>query len=341
MGFKFEGVVITEADVQDISRTTLHSMMLFLFCHAVHTCIFGAALYYIASNKGGNRRRIIFASIVTFLWLVETVIVAFQWEFVDDAFVFSGHSAASTELRFNKFRDGLPGTTASYVLRGLCTFLADLILIWHCYMLYGRSWKVASLPSLCLGFETISFAILVSLPEATDPIPGVNWVKWVVICYSMTVVTNGLCTSLILSHIVWVNGVSASLRTDGGIIEIFIQSAALYSAVQVAVLVVYAYEFYAPDVRIVSKFIYPQVLSCSITGIAPTLIIARIMAGKGRPKDPSTSNMLSVTLTESMRFASGPPYDTHRPGHATTDIALEEITRFIRRTSGEEVYAWC
>lgn len=47
MGSKFEGVLISEADVEDISRTALRSLMLFVFCHAVHTCIFGAALSYI------------------------------------------------------------------------------------------------------------------------------------------------------------------------------------------------------------------------------------------------------------------------------------------------------
>ncbi len=86
-------------------------------------------MFRAVSSKAGKRRQIVFTSIVTFLWLVKTVIKVSQWEFVADAFALSEHRAASTVSRLNKFRDGLPGNITTYVLRGLSTFLANLILV--------------------------------------------------------------------------------------------------------------------------------------------------------------------------------------------------------------------
>ncbi len=148
----------------------------------------------------------------------------------------------------------------------------------------------------------------------------------------MTVATNSLCTLLILFRIVRVSGISASLKTYRGIIEILIESAAMYAIVYIALLIAYAYEFYNDTVTVMTAYTYPVVISDSITvrsyssastiltldsqGIAPTLIIARVMAGQSRPDDswtrPSLPHIRSDVLSaaESLQFASAPTTNT-------------------------------
>ncbi len=81
----------------------------------------------------------------------------------------------------------------------------------------------------------------------------------------MTVVTNSLCTFLILFRIMKVKGVGASLRTYRGIIEILVESAAMYSAIYIALLGVQAYETYSHTVALTAIHTYPQMLSINIT----------------------------------------------------------------------------
>ncbi len=88
---------------------------------------------------------------------------------------------------------------------------------------------------------------------------------WTLVYYSMTMITNSLCTFLLLFRHMRVHGVRTTLKTCRGILEVFIESAAMYAAIYVAVLVVYTYEFYSPNVMIMTAYVYPQVISYSVT----------------------------------------------------------------------------
>ncbi|KAF9023656.1 hypothetical protein BDZ89DRAFT_1069671 [Hymenopellis radicata] len=174
--------------------------------------------------------------------------------------------------------------------------------------------------------------------------------NWILVYYSMTVTTNSLCTVLILFRIVRrVSGLGASFKTYRGIIEILVESAAMYAIIYIALLIAYAYQFYT-GVPVLTAEPYPEVISYSITGIAPTLIIARVMAGQSRPNDswtrPSLPHMRSSVLssTESLQFASGPNHSMQTTsastGHATANIDLEaqaqEIVEEPREQDGDE-----
>ncbi|KAF9018495.1 hypothetical protein BDZ89DRAFT_1073831, partial [Hymenopellis radicata] len=139
--------------------------------------------------------------------------------------------------------------------------------------------------------------------------------------------TNSLCTFLLLFRSMRFSDLlGASLRTYRGIIEVLVESAAMYAAIYIALLVVHTYEFYSPDVIVRTRYEYPMVISYSITGIAPTLIIGRVMAKQSRPNNvsipPTLPNMRSTmhSIAESLRFASASSHGT-RTGHTTnTDL---------------------
>ncbi|KAF9018031.1 hypothetical protein BDZ89DRAFT_1074256 [Hymenopellis radicata] len=328
----FEDEGYTIAHVQSIMSTELHPTILLAFCHGIHTCIFFLALYYIIESMQPIRKQITLAGIITFLWFSNTVILGLDWKSVDLLFIAHGRSF-KTEFNF---------LLTDLVLQCLNVFIADLILVWRCWVLYDGNLKVLVIPGLCMITETISGCMVIISFDAET----IFFVNWALASYSMTVVTNSLCTILILFRIVRVSGLGASLKTYRGIIEILVESAAMYAIIYIALLIAYAYQFYS-GATILTAYTYLVMISYSVTGIAPTLIIARVMAGQSRPNDswtrPSLPHMRSDVLsdTESLQFASAPNHTTSTStGHATENIDLEaqaqEVVEETRELEGDE-----
>ncbi|KAF8992656.1 hypothetical protein BDZ89DRAFT_1086115 [Hymenopellis radicata] len=330
----FEDYGLTVADAQSIMSINLHPIILLAFCHGIHTSIFFVTLYYIVESTQPIRKRITLAGIITFLWFANTIILGLEWKYVDHLFIAHG---TSLETEFNFFLTGDNALLiAVTVLRVLGVFVADLILVWRCWVLYGGNLKVIAVPALCI------------ITEIGDQI------NWSLIYYLMTMTTNSMCTVLILFRIVRVSGLGASLKTYRGIIGILVESAAMYASIYIALLIAYAYQFYT-GATVLTAYNYPVVISYSITGIAPTLIIARVMAGQSRPNDswtrPSLPHMRSSVLsnTESLQFASGPNHSTQTTsastGDATANIDLEtqapsqEVVEETREQDGDEARA--
>ncbi|KAF8899674.1 hypothetical protein CPB85DRAFT_1439900 [Mucidula mucida] len=296
------GYTIAEAQYS-FKHGMLHSTILFAFCHAIHTCIYFLALHYIASSTLPKRKRSVFAGIITFMWGTNNIMLGLNWSWLNSLFIVHGESVES-EFEYQFFGD-LPGAELASVLRALEVLLTDSILVWRCWILYGHNRMVWAALGLCFTFEIVSSAIILS---DVDP-------------------ATRLCTLLILFRIIRVSGVRASLKSYRGLIEILVESVFMYALVYSTLLSVYAYEFYSPYVSVMAVYSYPQVISWSVTGIAPTLIIARVVAGKSRPNDtwtrPSLPHMRSdmQSFAESLQFADGP--NQTATGHTTTIIGME------------------
>ncbi len=89
-------------------------------------------------------------------------------------------------------------------------------------------------PSQILYLVGVCIVIVTSVADIH--FVGDSQANWSLIYYSMTVATNSLCTTLILIRIMQVSGISAGLKTYRGIIEILIESAALYAVVYLALV---------------------------------------------------------------------------------------------------------
>ncbi|KAF8905887.1 hypothetical protein CPB85DRAFT_1437159 [Mucidula mucida] len=305
----FQDAGLTIADVQAVTSSDLHSIILLIFCHGIHTCIFFITLYYTFHSV--RTHKIIPIGIVAFLWCDNTVIVGLQWRFIDELFITHG---TSLEAEYDFY--ALSGVYASLgrvniALRALSVFLADVILIWCCWALYSQNIKIVILPCLCLLTEIVSVCFLIVGTESSDQNANL-----VLIYYAMTVITNSLCTVLILFRIVRISGIRSSLKSYRGLMEILVESAIMYTAVFIVLLVMYEREFYAHSNAPMVGYGYPLMMSVSVTGIAPTLIIARVMAGHSRPNDswtrPLASHLRSDTrgaiAQSTMRFAGSPNY---------------------------------
>ncbi len=88
--------------------------------------------------------------------------------------------------------------------------------------------------------------------------------NWSLVYYSMTVTVNSFCTILILSRIIRVSGIRASLKTYRGIIEVLVESAVMYAIVYIALLIAYAYQFYTGE-TVATVYPYHVVVSYSVT----------------------------------------------------------------------------
>ncbi|KAF9018033.1 hypothetical protein BDZ89DRAFT_1165405 [Hymenopellis radicata] len=335
----FEDYGFTVADVQSMMSAALHPVISLglLPRHSYQ--------HLLLESTQPIRKRTTLAGIITFLWFANTVILGLKWKHVNHLFIAHGTSL-ETEFNFYQVTGDMPIFIAADVLRCLSVFIADLILIWRCWVLYGGNLKVIVVPGLCVITETISACMIIASNVANLNSASISQINWILVYYSMTTVTNSLCTVLILFRIVQVSGLGASLKTYRGIIEILVESAAMYAIIYIALLIAYAYQFYT-GAAVATAEPYPQSISISITGIAPTLIIARVMAGQSRPNDswtrPSLPHMRSDVLsdTESLQFASAPNHTTSTStGHATTDINLEvqaqEIVAEPREQDGDE-----
>ncbi|KAK0482444.1 hypothetical protein IW261DRAFT_1678342 [Armillaria novae-zelandiae] len=110
-----------------------------------------------------------------------------------------------------------------------------------------------------------------------------------------TLGTNVLCTALIVGRILYVTrrqqGIMGAIQTYCGILEILVESAALYSITFVVMMILYPLDS--------NVFFYPLALSYPVTGIAPTLIVLRVAMGQGHPNESSLETQSSLHFNTS------------------------------------------
>ncbi len=144
MSTTFEDSGLSVVDVQSVLSATLNSLILFIFCHGIHTCIFVVGLYYIseifsfdihilaltfciAQSAHSDRKRTAFSAIIAFLWCANTITMIFTWNSVKETFITHGTSL-ETEFYFNLVHHDW-GPLICDIFRALSVLVADLILV--------------------------------------------------------------------------------------------------------------------------------------------------------------------------------------------------------------------
>ncbi|THU90514.1 hypothetical protein K435DRAFT_781228, partial [Dendrothele bispora CBS 962.96] len=75
--------------------------------------------------------------------------------------------------------------------------LGDAIVVWRCYVIWGRSWKVCVVPVLWRIGQSVAFANAKNASDVFDP----NIERWNGALFTLTLTTNVLVTSLIVYKI--------------------------------------------------------------------------------------------------------------------------------------------
>ncbi|PBK58410.1 hypothetical protein ARMSODRAFT_1091221 [Armillaria solidipes] len=228
----------------------LNSRILFalLLVHRKYTGILAVTLWNIFINKCWPIRRAMVVIIVLLHALI-TISFAVNWSYICTAFIDNEKSFWTVYLT----PSGVAASFETGIAASMSTILADLFMIWWCWMVWGRRWLVVLLPILSLVSATASRIIQVYLDHfnATSTV-------FITLYTSFTLATTLWCTLLIIYRILTVAGVKRGadgrLRVYQQFIEVLVESSALYSI--------------------------------SLIGVAPTLIVGRITAGhRARPDD--------------------------------------------------------
>ncbi|KAK0209320.1 hypothetical protein DFS33DRAFT_1309319 [Desarmillaria ectypa] len=260
------------------------------FTHGMYTFVFTVALTKLFSKHSTQKRahRNFLLAVLFLMYTLATVHLAFRWKLVRSAFVIHGPEHLYVYMAFAS-RNTLPARATYSVTLSINILIADCIMIWRCWTFWDHKWRMIILPVFCtIGGTIFNVLYIIQNLDAlgTQPFQDViSGTNWAIAYYSMTLSTTVICTALILYPMLTTEaptrGPRSNLYTYCRIIAIITESSALYALTLILFLVyLVRNDLTAP---------YPQVMLSSVTGIAPTLIVARVALGQTRPEDPRRS----------------------------------------------------
>ncbi|KAK0209254.1 hypothetical protein DFS33DRAFT_1451951 [Desarmillaria ectypa] len=289
---------LTDADKAIIFQgfdAILNSMILYSQLHGAHfhssdICIYTGIVAVTLWNIFMNKPRPIgqpMAIIITILYIVSIISLAFAWSSLHAMFVDNGQNFWTKYLFINTTHLSL--MVGIGVTGAICTILADSIMIWRCWMVWGRRWPVVLLPALLL-VSGIVFKILATYKAYTNA--NVNYILGYELYSSFSLGATLLCTLLIVYRIVTVAQAGAEagggLRAYRHIIEVLVESSALYSIFLILYVVFLAHNELV--------LVYFDILASIARGVAPTLLVGHVAAGHARPDDSWQGGVVSGSL---------------------------------------------
>ncbi|KAK0459141.1 uncharacterized protein EV420DRAFT_305096 [Desarmillaria tabescens] len=268
----------------------LNGLALEALVHGMYTALFGVTLWYIFVNptiRVPKSHTSMMLIPVVLMYLFTTLNLGIRWSWMRPPLVFSQRDMQTGTL-FYTF--GNADDTTLWAISGAATganiLVADSILTWRCWVVWGRRWPMVVLPIL-LTVSGTAFDGLFIYHNATDKYSsdGAIWgpaVKWGVIFYSMSLATMVYCTALIIFRIL------AHREQYWSVIEVVVESAVMYALALVVFI-----GFLATDD--VGGF-YPKALLDTVAGIAPTLIVVRVALGQARSDESWQTKETSSSL---------------------------------------------
>ncbi|KAJ7629076.1 hypothetical protein FB45DRAFT_1059684 [Roridomyces roridus] len=288
----------------------LQGTFLQLYMNGLYTGLFFLTLYGMVFKRPIYRTTPGLFVALIMMYILSTVHVIGDWIQMKLAVVDNGATGESVAIYL---LEGFPlwlavMCTVAFVLN---TLIADLVLIWRCWTLWDHNWIAVTLPILCtltgaaLGGKYIQATILIYNNPRSNP--GTNFgISYM----SLSLGTTCVCTILIIYRIMMMsNRGTRRARGYTRVIEMMVESALLYSVTLVVFLPYLIADF---DVNKV----YPSVVVAQMTGIAPTLIVARVTFGLARPQKSWKGSMSTP------RFRSGgAPSANPEPSFALTGLS--------------------
>ncbi|PBK60879.1 hypothetical protein ARMSODRAFT_1026150 [Armillaria solidipes] len=282
----------------------LNSGIFYSLLHGVYTGFIAITLGNILMNKSQSTGRAM-VMVIGLLHIFTTINFAFNWSFICSTFVNYGQSV------WTRYLVAVSPSISVMVMGAtslMCTILADSTMIWRCWMVWGRRWLTILLPVVFLVFAMV-FKAIAMYKQYT--IPGEGHAFYFML-YSCSVLATTLwCTSLIIYRIIATVragvGTEFGLRAYRHVIEILVESSALYS-----ISLTFYVAFYACGNIALNYF---DVLAAISRGIAPTLLVGRVAAGHAHPDDSWEGSVMS-----SLRFEGDQSLISSREDTATSVI---------------------
>ncbi|PBK96217.1 hypothetical protein ARMGADRAFT_1142952 [Armillaria gallica] len=227
-------------------------------------------------KKSGNSFLI---TVVVTLYVLTTITFGVDWAYQRRAFIQNGDNFFTV---FSALQAVSPWWNASQLVigitSGLSTFIVDITIIWRCWVLWGRRWLIVLIPGLCaiVGAIAKSMQIRSYFIDTTSDIDNTGgfaaFIDWPLIYLSLTLATTLLCTLLIVYRIV---RLASGVSSYGKIVEIVIESSAMYSLTLIVDLALVA--------RNLESAYYADMIMAYIKVMAPTLLIGRVAGSNSNP----------------------------------------------------------
>ncbi|KAK0209548.1 hypothetical protein IW262DRAFT_512588 [Armillaria fumosa] len=330
-------------EIFDSRDARFNSTIFAVFLHGLYTGVVAVTLWAVVSrnNQQGYRRPHFLVLIILLLYILATFGIYYNWVVDILTFITNGKDFwlgyTSTPSR--------PILLTTNIVAILSSNLADATLIWRCWTIWSRSWRMVLVPIACSLLATASRGII-TYYGAFGPYPPPqalyleNIVSWSVLYSSLILATLLWCTVLIIYRIWRVGTTAGRIYVYRRVIEILVESASLYSAVIVVLLVFEGCNEVAA--------LYIQSLAAAMRGIMPTILVGRVAAGHARPDDSWNDS----TPRSSLRFGNrsishtdaemsvGSGQDESLPVRPDLEEALEDSTRVRGEGSAPTVSAY-
>jgi len=271
----------------------------------IHFVVFIMALaaIYTSPERAVQSRRAM-AILVSVFFILSTADLGSYWAYVGGAFIAHGETAESTATALNAYPTWF---LAMMGVSDLNAVLADCVIIWRTWVIWGKNWKITVVP-VVLTLLTIAFSIIATYQAITGTSFDALRVDFATGLYSTSLGTTIFCTGAIIYRIAQLGSLGAYL----GVIEIIVESSLLYAVAPLFSLLAYIYSGPLST--------YAGAFWTACTGIAPTLVIVRVAAGHARPNQtwmsrtsksgPSMSGLVSLPrFNISRRGANGPGFN--------------------------------
>ncbi|KAJ6620503.1 hypothetical protein B0H10DRAFT_2021828 [Mycena sp. CBHHK59/15] len=288
-----------------------------VFMNGLYTGLFFTTLYAMIFKRTARAANIAVYFAVIAMYILATIHVATRWFLVKTAFIDHGDSPAATLLFL--LRNPLWLGVLPAIALTTNTLVADSVLIWRCWTVWNQNFIVIILPVLC----TISGAVLGFLSVAEQARYIINpsldrhtFVDFATPYFALSLVTTLLATLMIILRILMMTKFSPGIAKGyGNVIEIVVESAALYSITLIVFLPFLVSGSFNDG--------YPQAILVQMTGIAPTLIVARVSFGLARPDETWAEQTNSFFFGSNTQAAPTQIHLSGIPASTSSNVAGE------------------
>ncbi|KAF7307995.1 hypothetical protein MKEN_01161200 [Mycena kentingensis (nom. inval.)] len=281
---------------------------------AAFCVLFLATLCLMFNNRVKIANKLL-VSTLALMWVLSVAHWAIDITRAIQAFVYSPNGALAY---YDNLANPLePAKDALYVL---LTMAGDLFMIYRCYMVWNRSWTIIVLPMLFWcglavgGLGSLRFIILAGHSGIFSKGP----VPWITSFFAASLALNIFCTAAIAYRILRTRTMRSftSSRVQTALI-IFVESAAIYSASVLALVVVYllgsSVHFILLD------------LTTSIIGVTFTLVTLRLALAYP-PSDGSSQISASGRGTRNHGDSARVP---HQNNSNSFPLTVVSVSRFV------------
>ncbi|KAF5386133.1 hypothetical protein D9615_002699 [Tricholomella constricta] len=261
-------------EVKEINEAYFNGSNFASVMRGIHIAVYIMAVSQIYTGpERTTQSRKLMTVLVTLFFVMSTIHHASYWAYVHRAFITRGATAESTAESLNEYPTWYIGTTS---VSDVNAILADCVI------------------------RPAAFSVIAIFQTVTDTSFGVVGVDYATGLYSTSLATTLYCTVVIIYRVVQVGSRSTAgpgLRSYRGVIEILVESSALYFVATLFALVAYTRSGPASQ--------YASAFWTSVTGIAPTLVVARVAAGDARPNQTWNEEAPPLSFLRFIRMFDG------------------------------------